>query len=589
MKSNISQSNLRKTSIIILTFNKLEYTQLCIESIRKYTTSGSYEIVVVDNNSNDGTRPWLGEQTDIITIFNDENLGFPKGCNQGIEVANGDDILLLNNDVIVTEGWLDNLQLCLYNSEDIGAVGPVTNNCSYYQSIDVDYKDIASMQVFAKNYNKPDSTKWEQRLKLIGFCMLIKGEVVRKIGILDEIFTPGNFEDDDYSYRMMNAGYKLILCKDTFVHHFRHVTFNDDRSYYDELMQTNAQKFVEKWGFNSKYSSYIRTDVLSLIDLHDPNENIRVLEVGCACGGTLLEVKNRYKNSEIYGIELNPNSAAIAALFAQVSASNIEKDMEFEEGFFDYIILPDVLEHLNDPWMVIENLKKYLKNNGKVISSIPNVMHHSVIKSLLNGRWEYEDAGLLDRTHVRFFTGFEIQKMFEDAGYVDIDFKANIYALSQEEEELIEKLSKLGNPELKAQMRIYQYLVKAKKRMPNNFLNELLTSAKEDQAIEKLIQLIDSRNIDKKDLFDAIENISSNKQELYNDLAVSFYNKGKHELIIELLQKSLFIDSKHRDTLYNLGSILYLANENELALHYLRNIDEKDEETKNLILEIEAI
>ncbi len=100
-----------KTSIVILTYNKLEYTKLCIDSIRKYTKSGTYEIVVVDNNSTDDTREWLKEQKDIKVILNDENLGFPGGCNVGINAAEKEnDILLLNNDTIVTPRWLENLK-----------------------------------------------------------------------------------------------------------------------------------------------------------------------------------------------------------------------------------------------------------------------------------------------------------------------------------------------------------------------------------------------------------------------------------------------------------------------------------------------
>ena len=93
------------TSIVILTFNKISYTKKCIESIRKYTSKGSYEIIVVDNASTDGTISWLKEQSDIITIFNKDNLGFPKGCNQGIEIAQGSEVLLLNNDVFASTAF----------------------------------------------------------------------------------------------------------------------------------------------------------------------------------------------------------------------------------------------------------------------------------------------------------------------------------------------------------------------------------------------------------------------------------------------------------------------------------------------------
>jgi O-antigen biosynthesis protein len=129
-----------KTSIIIATYNKFDFTQKCIDSIRQYTTKEDYEIIVVDNDSKDETRNWLKKQKDIITICNESNLGFPKACNQGIDIATGDNILLLNNDTIVTENWLSNLLICLHSSDDIGAVGAVTNYCSYYQTIPVSYQ-----------------------------------------------------------------------------------------------------------------------------------------------------------------------------------------------------------------------------------------------------------------------------------------------------------------------------------------------------------------------------------------------------------------------------------------------------------------
>ena len=109
----------RKTSIIILTYNNLMYNNICIDSIRKYTKENSYEIIVVDNNSTDGTREWLKEQKDIKAILNDNNVGFPKGCNIGIAAsAKENDILFLNNDTVVTPRWLDNLKISIYSDED---------------------------------------------------------------------------------------------------------------------------------------------------------------------------------------------------------------------------------------------------------------------------------------------------------------------------------------------------------------------------------------------------------------------------------------------------------------------------------------
>lgn len=577
-----------KTSIVILTFNKLEYTIPCIDSIREYTRQGTYEIIVIDNASTDGTREWLAQQTDIVTIFNEENLGFPKGCNQGIQIATGSNILLLNNDVIVTEHWLDNLLEALYSSEDIGAVGAISNNCPYYQAIPVDYKTLDEMHSFARTLNVHDPKKWEDRVKLIGFCMLIKREVVEQVGSLDERFTPGNYEDDDYSFRILQAGYRLLLCKDVFIHHVGHGTFKDLKSEVHNIMRTNRSKFIEKWGFDSDYSTYIRSDVTKLMVNHPANEPIRVLEVGCACGGTLLDVKNKFNNAQLYGIEINSGSAAISSLFAEVSASNVEYDLEFEEDFFDYIILPDVLEHLQDPWSVLIRLKKYLKNNGNIIASLPNVNHYTVIRDMLQGRWKYTDSGLLDRTHLRFFTLQEIEDMFSNAGFHDLQYSVNKLQERPEDEEWISKLAQLSDPSVAFQFRVYQYLVKAVKKDHIDELMQAVTGLGED-ARERVADigsmLVNNASL-LEDTLQIIEQHTAHPEDTYNSLAIHLYQQQHYNHIIPLLSKAFSLNPHHQDTLYNLGYFLYLANENDLALSYLERIEVKDQDVLELISKV---
>ena len=216
---------MKKTSIIILSYNNYAYTKFCIESIRRYTKPGSYEIIVVDNASRDESVNWLRLQSDVRGIYNQKNQGFPKGCNQGMKLASGDSILLLNNDTIVTPRWLEQLRTALYSASDIGAVSCVTNACSNFQQIEVPYKDIKGLFAFADQYNHLDSTKWEKSLTLVGFCFLFRRELYDTLGGLDEAFSPGNCEDDDFSIRIWLAGYKCILCRDTFIHHFGSASF----------------------------------------------------------------------------------------------------------------------------------------------------------------------------------------------------------------------------------------------------------------------------------------------------------------------------------------------------------------------------
>jgi GT2 family glycosyltransferase len=339
-----------RTSIVILTFNKIEYTKKCIESIRKFTDMTKCEVIIVDNNSTDETRDWLINQKDLKVILNDENVGFPKGCNIGIEAAKKEnDILLLNNDTIVTYNWLANLNKCLYSDELIGAVGPVTNSSAYYQQIEIDYKDLEGIYEFGLKYNISNRELWEQRQKLIGFCMLIKRKALDEVGVLDEIFTPGNFEDDDYSIRLIDKGYKLVLCRDTFIHHYGGASFSNNKD-YARIISRNEKAFMNKWGFTSRDNMNIFKNYLKFIDGRKP----RILEAFCGTGATALYITQNLE-CEYYGYDNNEYASNYSR--GAMEIVNCSKDLE-EKSTFDYFIISDLKEFFNDSKFRLE-----VKNN----------------------------------------------------------------------------------------------------------------------------------------------------------------------------------------------------------------------------------
>lgn len=453
------------TSIIILTYNQLNYTKLCIESIRKFTQMESYEIIIVDNNSTDGSVKWLENQDDLKVIYNKENKGFPAGCNQGIKMSKGDNIVLLNNDTIVTPNWLNNLEKALYSSTDVGAVGSVSNSCSNGQQIVVGYGDINQLINFTLEFNKSNSSEWEYRIKLIGYCYMVKKEVLDKVGLLDEIFTPGNYEDDDISLRIISEGYKLILCKDTFIHHFGSVSFANEGAKFSEVFFKNKIKIEEKWGFDTNYNEGIKLEMINLID-SDLSKEINVLDIGCGIGASLLEVKNKYKNANLYGIDRSEAVAKVAKGICNVLVGNIENlELPYENKFFDYIMLPNNLEHIIDTEELMRRMKKYLKVDGYILASIPNIMHVNVIRTLLNGRFKYETFGILNESHLRFFTLREIQELYEVSDYELVGLAATILQPAASEETLIDSLCELGIEGLRQQYTISQYIVKAKNKL----------------------------------------------------------------------------------------------------------------------------
>lgn len=341
------------TSIIILTFNKLEFTKKCIESIRKYTKNQSYEIIVVDNNSTDGTVQYLKSQADLKVIDNKQNVGFPKGCNLGIGISKKEnDILLLNNDTIVTSNWLENLNKCLNSDKLIGAVGPITNSSPYYQEVNVKFENSDQMQEIAKNINISNKELWEERQKLIGFCMLIKREALEKVGLLDEEFSPGNYEDDDYSIRLIKNGYRLILAKDTFIYHYGGASFENNNKYIS-ILYNNEKKFKEKWGFTSKESMNIYSQYLQFI----AGENPKLLEVYCGTGATALFINQNYR-CKYYGYDDNINALSIARV------NKIEQTDEF-----DYVIISDVSRYLSNK-SVIKTVQNLFKSNTKLLINL---------------------------------------------------------------------------------------------------------------------------------------------------------------------------------------------------------------------------
>ncbi|KKO54278.1 glycosyltransferase family 2 protein [Paenibacillus sp. DMB20] len=234
------------TSIIIPTYNQLGYLKECVESIVRYTNE-PYELIIIDNASADGTAEYLKSAQGIRFRINPENLGFAGAVNQGLLMAKGTTLLILNNDAVVTTNWLSNLLACLHSNSQFGIVGPVTNYISGDQLIDVSYADMAEMQRFSQLYNQSDARRWFVTKRLTGFCMLFRREDFIRLGYFDEGFEIGNCEDDDYGLRARLLGMQLIIAKDTFIHHYGSVSMKSLNSRFDEVYANNLSFYSNKW------------------------------------------------------------------------------------------------------------------------------------------------------------------------------------------------------------------------------------------------------------------------------------------------------------------------------------------------------
>ncbi len=239
-------------SIIIVTYNNLDYTEKCIKSILDKSAYPNFEIIIVDNASKDDTPKYLIElekdYDNITVILNNENKGFAGGNNDGLRIAKGEYLILLNNDTLVTRGWINGLVKHI-GVNNIGMVCPVTNSIGNEAQIKVGYKDIRDMDKFAIEYTTKNYNKLYKNINVLAmFCVSFSREVFNKVGYLDENYKIGMFEDDDYSAAVKQAGYKIACVEDVFIHHFGNVSFKklEDKT-YRKIFETNKAYYEKKW------------------------------------------------------------------------------------------------------------------------------------------------------------------------------------------------------------------------------------------------------------------------------------------------------------------------------------------------------
>jgi GT2 family glycosyltransferase len=240
-------------SIVVVTFGNARLTRLCVESIYASTTWPRFELIIVDNASTDETRTYLRylarDRECITIILNDTNRGFAAANNQGVAAASGDYVVLLNNDTVVPRGWLEPL-LAALDDPEVGLVGPVTNAVGNEAKIAVDYASMDQMAEFASRWMAEHRHECFDIAMLAMFCVVLRRDVLSRIGPLDESYGIGMFEDDDYSRRIQAAGLRTVCVRGAFIHHFGQAAFRKliETGEYDALWKRNQAIYESKWG-----------------------------------------------------------------------------------------------------------------------------------------------------------------------------------------------------------------------------------------------------------------------------------------------------------------------------------------------------
>ena len=240
-------------SILVPCCGMLEYTKLCVPSVLK-NSRPPFELIFIDIGSLDGTAEYVAgiaaaASVRVEVVRTATDLGIGSAINDALKQARGEYVVLLNNDTVVTDAWLNQLISLASLSSAIGLVGPMSNYAAVPQLVEtVPYRvgprkgsrwqgssasgdmlvDVAAVNAFAKEYREQHKGKWMEVDRLGGFCLLVKRAVLKKIeatSSLREWTDLKLFDSDILSSKARQAGFTLALCRDLFIHHFGTRTF----------------------------------------------------------------------------------------------------------------------------------------------------------------------------------------------------------------------------------------------------------------------------------------------------------------------------------------------------------------------------
>ncbi|EHP86406.1 glycosyl transferase family 2 [Geobacter metallireducens RCH3] len=235
-------------SIVIPLYNQVAYTQLCVQSLRRAGLNG-VDVLLIDNGSTDGTAEYLKSCSDLRVIRNRENLGCAGAWNQGVRETTSEWVMILNNDVVVSPGWLDGL-LEAAGKEGLDVVSPAIREGEYNYDIEGYSQEFVGRMGDVVRRGVAD-----------GICFMVRRRVFEVVGLFDENFRIGQFEDADFFRRARNAGFRLGTTGRSFIHHFGSVTQDairknrperpyvaENRAYFREKWQlTRGRRLIERW------------------------------------------------------------------------------------------------------------------------------------------------------------------------------------------------------------------------------------------------------------------------------------------------------------------------------------------------------
>ena len=240
-----------RVSIVVPVYNKVAYTLACLRSLGEHSGAVPFEVIVVDDGSSDATQQRLAGVAGILATRNAQNLGFIGSCNAGAALAQGEYVLFLNNDTVVTAGWLDALVRCIEQAPQAGLVGAklVYPDGRLQEAGGIVFDDASGWNY--GRFEEPDDPRYSFRREVdycSGAAILLRRDLFEKLGRFDTRYTPAYYEDTDLAFAVRAAGLKVYVEPASVVIHFEGITSGTDTGSGIKRYQViNREKFQDKW------------------------------------------------------------------------------------------------------------------------------------------------------------------------------------------------------------------------------------------------------------------------------------------------------------------------------------------------------
>lgn len=391
-------------SVVVLFYGNKKMTGDCLNAIRKYTKGHSYELITFDNGSDPETAAWCEALPHEKKIYYPHNMGSSAAVNLILTMApyyiEGKYLLYVSNDVIVTPRYDEILYECIESDPRIAIAVPVCNSASNLQAIAVPYasNDMAGMQAFAEGYNHSDPRKRVDRSRLFDILAAYRPQALRQMELaLDPLFCYDMFADDDHSCTLRRMGYRQVLCRDVFVHHYGSATLGAGQF---QVMDLGREQFYKKHGVDAWNS--LGADLYASLGTFSisGSGSFRVLALNPLFGDSVLALCARlreggFENITVDALTEDPRYLEdMEALFHKSGLLSEEENLL--EGLYDIAIVGSGLERCRDLRTVAHTAAKWLRPGGLLLTQYRNLFNMDTLLRILQGSAPVHEVFLRD-------------------------------------------------------------------------------------------------------------------------------------------------------------------------------------------------